>query len=441
MLGEAAAGDTRGQRAYYGFFLAPFGAGAAIMTADICDRSHKGHELLELEQALALLLQRAKSISSTAELLHLPDCLGRILAQEVLMDRDEPPVRRSAMDGYAVISGDGLAPRKLLGVVFAGTANIPSLLAGEAVAVMTGGTVPDGADAVIPVELTTVTGGMLQIQQPCIPGQHVRNAGEMGAAGRQLLGRGHRLQATDLAAVAGCGADPLQVYSLPTVAILSTGDEVVPWTQRPQPHQVRDSNRLATCLQAKSAGAEVVMEHHVLDQPEALLEAVQEARRQADLVITIGGVSMGSKDHLPDVFQAAGFEKLFHGVSVQPGKPVWAGQADDQTWALGLPGNPVSALVVFELLARPLLATLAGATPGTGPQLEAGIAGGAARAKARVRYILAAVQANEQGQAVVNPRQEAGSGDWTSLAGTRVLMKVPPHSEIAAGDAVKFLRL
>jgi molybdopterin molybdotransferase len=441
LLGEAAAGDTRGQRAYYGFFLAPFGAGAAIMTADICDRSHKGHELLELEQALALLLQRAKPISSTAELLPLPDCHGRILAQEVLMDRDEPPVRRSAMDGFAVMSADGLAPRKLIGEVFAGTAEIPSLQAGEAVAVMTGGTVADGADAVVPVELTAVTDGILQIQQPCRPGQHVRNAGEMGAAGRQLLARGHRLYASDLAAVAGCGADPLQVYSRPTVAILSTGDEVVPWTQRPQPHQVRDSNRLATCLQAKTAGADVVMEQHVFDQPEALLVALQEARRQADLVITIGGVSMGSKDHLPDAFQAAGFEKLFHGVSVQPGKPVWAGQADDQTWALGLPGNPVSALVVFELLARPLLATLAGVSPGAGSQFESGIAGGAARAKRRVRFILAAFQRDEHGKTVVTPRLEAGSGDWTSLAGTQVLMKVPPRSEVAVGDAVEFLRL
>lgn len=411
------------------------------MTADICDRSHKGRALLELHDAWSMLLERAEAVSRTAELLPLPECLGRVLAQEVLMDRDEPPVRRSAMDGFALRSADGVEPRQLIGEVFAGTAEAPSLQPGQAVAVMTGGTVADGADAVIPVELTTVEGGVLRIQQPCKAGQHVRKAGEMGAAGRQLLGRGHRLQAADLAAAAGCGADPLQVYSKPLVAVLSTGDEVVPWTQKPQPHQVRDSNRLATCLQAHSAGADVTLEQHVLDQPDALRQAVEAARDQADLIITIGGVSMGSKDHLPDTFQAAGFERIFHGVSVQPGKPVWAGQTADGTWAMGLPGNPVSALVVFELLARPLLQVLSGSHRPNAMPLEAAVAGGPARAKARVRFVLAAISRNDQGQTVVTPRPETGSGDWTSLAGTEVLMKVPPRSELGLGDAVEFLRL
>ncbi len=411
------------------------------MTADICDRSHKGHGLLELSEAWTMLVEQAEAVSRTAELLALPDCLGRVLAQEVLMDRAEPPVRRSAMDGFALLSEDGMEPRQLVGEVFAGTAEAPALQPGQAVAVMTGGTVADGADAVIPVELTSVEDGVLQIQQPCKAGQHVRKAGEMGAAGRQLLGRGHRLQATDLAAAAGCGADPLQVYSKPVVAILSTGDEVVPWKQQPQPHQVRDSNRLASCLQAASAGAEVIFDEHVLDQPGALQEAVEKARDQADLVITIGGVSMGAKDHLPDTFAAAGFECMFHGVSVQPGKPVWVGRTADGTWAMGLPGNPVSALVVFELLARPLLQVLGGCDKPTAMPLEAAIAGGPARAKARVRFILAALTRNDAGQTVVTPRPETGSGDWTSLAGCQVLMKVPPRSELEAGDAVEFLRL
>lgn len=411
------------------------------MTADICDRSHKGHALLELDQAWSMLLERAQSVSPTAELLALPDCIGRVLAQEVLMDRSEPPVRRSAMDGFALRSADGLEPRQLIGEVFAGTAEAPSLQPGQAVAVMTGGTVADGADAVIPVELTSVEGDLLHIQQQCKAGQHVRKAGEMGAAGRQLLERGKKLTAPDLAAAAGCGADPLQVYSKPVVAVLSTGDEVVPWKTQPEAHQVRDSNRLATCLQAQSAGADVVIEQHVLDRPDALLKAVEDARDQADLLITIGGVSMGSKDHLPDTFAAAGFEKMFHGVSVQPGKPVWVGQSKDGTWAMGLPGNPVSALVVFELLARPLLQVLAGMERPSAMPFEAGVAGGPARAKARVRFVLASIGRDEQGRTVVTPRPETGSGDWTSLAGTEVLMKVPPRSELQPGDAVEFLRL
>ena len=411
------------------------------MTADICDHSHKGRSLLGLNEAWNMLLERAQAVSRTAELLPLSDCMGRVLAQEVLMDRDEPPVRRSAMDGFALRCADGTEPRELIGEVFAGTAEAPALEPGQAVAVMTGGTVADGADAVIPVEMTSVKDGVLHIQQPCRSGQHVRNAGEMGAPGRQLKGRGHQLHATDLAAAAGCGADPLQVYSKPVVAVLSTGDEVVPWSQQPKPHQVRDSNRLATCLQVQTAGADVALEQHVLDRPDALREAVENARDQADLVITIGGVSMGTKDHLPDTFAAAGFERLFHGVSVQPGKPVWVGQTADGTWAMGLPGNPVSALAVFELLARPLLQVLAGKPRPLAMPLEAGVAGGAARAKARVRFVLAALGRNEQGQTMVTPRPETGSGDWTSLAGTEVLMKVPPRSELQPGDAVEFLRL
>jgi molybdopterin molybdotransferase len=410
------------------------------MNPEICDHSHKGRELLPLDDARALMVSKARIVSRTAELRPLPECLGRILAQEVLLDRHEPPVRRSAMDGFALRTEDGMKTREIIGSVFAGTPNSPGLQPGQAVAVMTGGTVAENADAVIPVELTQSNHGVLKIKSECRPGQHIRLAGEMGAAGRQILERGIRLELGDLTAAAGCGVDPLQVYSRPAVTVISTGDEVVPWVERPGQHQVRDSNRLGAILQTTRVGGDVIQDLHVLDQPDALLQALQNARQDSDLVVTIGGVSMGEKDHLPSTFAAAGFVCLFHGVSVQPGKPVWVGQAENGTWAIGLPGNPVSSMAVFELLGRPLLEVMAGMPPQPEFSYEVGFLATKGSAKARVRFVLASLSQDDEGRTIVTPQQESGSGDWTSLAGARVLMKIPPRAKLESGDPVSFIR-
>jgi len=349
------------------------------------------------------------------------------------------------MDGFAVRSADGLAPRRLRGTVYAGSTELPEVGPGEAVAVMTGGTVPAGADTVVPVEEARVD-GVEGARRPLAettpePGRHVRPAGEMGARGRRILAAGRVLALPDLVAAAGCGADPLPVRPRPRVRVLSTGDEVVAWTTVPETHQVRDSNRLGAILQLERAGARVLGSGRVPDRPGELRAAVEAALEDADLVVTIGGVSMGEKDHLPGVFAALGVERLFHGVRVQPGKPVWGGHRQG-CFVLGLPGNPVSSFVILELLAVPLIRALAGARVEARERpLEAGLAGAAARSRGRERYLPAALEVDGEGRVLVTPRPATGSGDWTSLAGAQALLRLPEHAVIAPGDPVRFLRL
>ncbi len=427
---------TRSWTFHYGKLTRKMGRmNAATRATRLHDRP-----LLPPGEALDRLLEAATRLERDAEEIPLEEALGRILAEEVRMDRAEPPVPRSAMDGYALRSADGGVPRHVRGTVHAGSPDPLAVGPGEAVAVMTGGTVPPGADAVVPVERTRREGDSVLLESPPTAGQHVRAAGEMGEAGRRLLAPGRRLSCGDLAAAAACGRDPLRVRPRPRVAILSTGDEVVPWVETPEVHQVRDSNRLATTVQLRRAGAEVVLHRWVPDRPEELRAAFGEAWERADLVVTMGGVSMGEKDHLPGVFAAHGLECLFHGVAIQPGKPVWAGRREGR-WALGLPGNPVSSFVILELFGLPLLDVLGGLRA-TGPRgMEPGILGDAARSKGRWRYLPASLEQGPDGPPRITPRPEAGSGDWTSLAQADALLELPPHSALTAGDPVRFLRL
>lgn len=303
---------------------------------------------------------------------------------------------------------------------------------------MTGGTVAPGADTVVPVEQTRVEGSTLHLEAAPSLGRHVRRAGEICAADELLLPAGTLLGAGDAVVLAGCGADPVPVRPRPTVAILATGDEVVPWTSMPEPHQVRDSNRLGLGLQVARSGGQVVSSEHRPDVDHALREQVGLGLERADLLITLGGVSMGDRDLMPDLFEDLGVEQLFHGVAIQPGKPVWVGFREDR-WVLGLPGNPVSAFVVFELIGVPLLRRLLGIEPAVRP-VHPATAGGEAGAHGRERWFPSRLAAD--GQVLrATPVVSTGSGDWTGLAGCDALLRVPAHSSVGAGECVDVLPL
>ena len=410
------------------------------MTSEICESQHRGNPLVSCEMALSQLLARVQSPERPIESMPLLACLDRVLAKAISLDRSEPPLPRSAMDGFALRSEDQESPRELLSTVYAGTAEVPSVGVGQAVAVMTGGTVPPGADAVVPVELTEVEGGVLRIQETPMAGRHVRQAGEMGAKGREVLHTGQRMTSADLTAAAGCGAKEVQVFPKPRVVILSTGDEVVPWDTLPKPHQVRDSNRVGVAFQVESFGGQVVEQAHIPDDPVALETAVADALALADLVITIGGVSMGQKDHLPGVFEKLQVEKLFHGVSVQPGKPVWAG-CRHQQFVLGLPGNPISSFVILEILGRPLLEKMSNQISPESLQPQAGVLLTPATSKKRPRYLPATLSVQADGRVGVRVCGESGSGDWSALAGATALLCLPPRAQQKVGDAITYLSL
>jgi len=263
----------------------------------------------------------------------------------------------------------------------------------------------------------------------------------MGKAGRIILEAGRRLTAGDLAAAASCGVGSVEVFDVPKAAVLATGDEVVHYTETPGPHQVRDSNRLASQLQLQGFGAEVVMQEHVPDKEEELIAAVGAAIKQSELVVTIGGVSMGDKDFMPRVFAACGVEFLFHKVALQPGKPVWAGQCGN-TFVLGLPGNPVSSFTVLELFGRLLVDRLSGATTPYPRPLRYGTTTTELRSRKRPRWLPCKLRGDHQGADIqVTPCQESGSGDWTSLATADALLHLPPDSHLQSGDRVAYLPL
>ena len=416
------------------------------MHSPTSSKKRSGWNLLPYGEAAAHL-PALVSEPTNQEKCELLAAQGRVLAQDLRLDRAEPPLPRSAMDGWALRSEDGTNPRRLRGVIYAGTEEAPPLGVGEAIAVMTGGTVPVGADAVVPVELAREQDGSLVLNQgeqiPALQaGQHVRNAGEMGEVHRLLLPKGHRLQAADLIAAGGCGAEPLAVFSRPKVAIFSTGDEVVPWGSAPASHQVRDSNRLGAVLQAQQAGAEVVLHGHIADDPKELAKQISKALDGVDLIITLGGVSVGRRDHLPRVFVEAGVTRLFHGVAMQPGKPLWAGRHGN-TFVLGMPGNPVSSFVAFELFAVPLLHALGGEIRPGPRSFEPGLAAETVQSRGRDLFLPALLLPTtcSSGLPQVQPCPGMGSGDWTVLAGAQALLHVPPLSKIEPGQALSFLRL
>lgn len=374
-----------------------------------------------------------------SEVLPLERAVGRVLAEDLCLDRPEPPVDRSAMDGFAVLSSDGAAPRQIIGTLFAGTAGQPILSPGQAMAVMTGGTVAHGADAVIPVERTEREGDQLQVSQAPKPGQHIRRKGEMGQAGRLALAAGVRLRPGDLAIAASVGASQLRCSRRPRVALFTTGDEVVPHQQTPEPHQVRDSN-LPTCAALlRAAGAEVAIAGHLPDDRTALAKQLGPACAEHDLVVTIGGVSMGEKDFLPEVFTELGVERLFHKLNIQPGKPVWAGKGA-RGMVLGLPGNPVSGYVILSLFAPLLLGSMEGLDMDLPWGMPAVLAS-PLRTGPRERFVPALLRPPQAlgGLPQLMPIAATGSGDWIGLAGVEVLAQVPPHSKLAVGEGITYL--
>lgn len=410
------------------------------MTSDPCDQGRAGRALLPLHEARLQLMESAQPLALKTEPLALMRARGRVLAQAVCLDRAEPPVARSAMDGFALRSADGDLAREILGTMYAGTAGQPEISPGQAVEVMTGGTIALGADCVVPVEQTEVRDGQLHIQHEPRAGQHVRSAGEMGERGQVVVPAGAVLDVASLASAASCGADPVEVFVAPRATVLSTGDEVVAWTEQPAEHQVRDANRLATALQLEAAGAQVLATRRVADDPQRLRDAVDAALDGSDLVVTIGGVSMGKKDHLPEVFAELGVQRLFHGLAVQPGKPIWVGSCA-RGWVVGLPGNPVSSAVMTELLVRPLVRRLAGAQPAAELPLQACRVATPVRTRGRERFFPATLEPSLDGLPLVHPQAGRGSGDWTVLAKMRVLLRVPPHTELAAGELAHYLAM
>ncbi|MHB0776295.1 molybdopterin molybdotransferase MoeA [Halomonas sp. WWR20] len=321
------------------------------------------HGLLGVEQAVTLLLERARPLNES-EKVDLAQARGRILAQDVGAQLDIPGWDNSAMDGYALCSRDVGEGRDSLPVgqrIPAGSAPAP-LPADNCARIFTGAPIPEGADCVVPQERCQVLeDGRVRFLDPVIPGSHIRRRGEELRRGEPLLARGTWLDSAALGVLASQGLVQVEVVRRLRVALLSTGDELVEPGQPLHPGQLYNSNRVVLSAELADEGIELIDLGVVEDTFEAVCAALQRAQAEADVIVTTGGVSVGEEDHVRGAVDRLG-GLHFHGVAMKPGKPFafgWVGE----TPLLGLPGNPVASLVTWQRLARPYLRRCQGRSP------------------------------------------------------------------------------
>lgn len=318
--------------------------------------------LLTVDEALDRILSRIRTLDPRE--VPLLDAVGRTLAVDVVADRDIPPFRNSAMDGYAVRGADvSRAPARLrvIGAVAAGGVPERAVGAGEAMRIMTGAPMPDGADTVVRVEDTDDRTDVVTITEATPTGLSVRQAGEDLARGVTVLEKGTVIRPAEVGVLASLGVSKPTVIARPRVAVLSTGDEIVDITAEPGPGQIRDSNRYSVGAAIWAASCGPWLRPVVRDTPDALRGALRDAM-SADAIVTSGGVSVGDHDWVKPVVSELGTLEVW-AIAIRPGRPLaFALLRDgDRTVPLfGLPGNPVSALLTFELFVRPALLRMSG---------------------------------------------------------------------------------
>jgi molybdopterin molybdotransferase len=408
--------------------------------------------MLTVEEALAKILTDVRPLS--VEQVLLPDALGRALAEDVAADIDLPPYDNSAVDGYAVRAEDttratqtGPITLRTLREIHAGEVATETVTAGMAARIMTGAPVPAGADAVVMVEDTRQNpDGTVTILEAARREQHVRRAGEDVRRGTMVLRAGAPLHAAEIGLLAMVGRARVPVFRTPRVAVVSTGDEVIEIVEglAPPPGKIRNSNRYALAALVREAGAEVYSEYHLPDALEETVAALRECSDPAsgaDVIVTAGGVSVGDRDYVKPALEQLGTLELWR-VAMKPGKPLAFGRIG-KTLFFGLPGNPVSALVTFELFVRPTLWKLAGVSQDllARPLVRATVAEPISHTPGRREYVRA-ITVTQEGHFVTHPTGGQGAGNLHTLALANSLLIVPAESTgLNPGDAADVLLL
>lgn len=393
------------------------------------------------------------SFEPKVESVELLGAAGRALAEPVVADRDLPPFPRSTRDGYAVRSSDvSQVPAKLdlIGEIRAGETaeKIPQVEIGQAVSIMTGAPVPDGADAVVMVEYCSQHGERLEINRSVTPGENIVPRGAEARRGAVLLEPGFRLNEAAIAVAASVGKAQLKVFHRPRVAILTTGDEIVDVRTMPGPTQIRNSNSYSLAAQVRRAGGEPVLLPVAPDEAKGLRCLIEEGLK-SDLLLMTGGVSMGRYDLVEQVLTELGAEFFFTGAKIQPGRPVVFGKCgagapardEPSTYFFGLPGNPVSTMVTFELFARVILAALAGQTARKKQFLHARLKK-EVRVKTGLKRFLPAIVSGEFENTEVELVAWQGSGDIAATARANCYLVIPEDREkIEAGEWVPVMKI
>jgi molybdenum cofactor synthesis domain-containing protein len=403
--------------------------------------------MIPVAEAVSIVVEKTGPLP--VERVALEEALGRVLAEDAAADTDLPPFDRAQMDGYAVRAEDVRAvPARLrvVGESAAGRGWRGRLGPGEAVRIMTGAPLPEGADSVQQVEVTRESedGATVEVGRATEPGQFYVVRGSEVRDGQTVLRAGEEVTAARAAVLAAFGYAEVSVRRRPRVAVLATGTELVPVAARPAPDEIRDSNTYSLAAYARLAGAQVVRLPLAGDDPELLQRLIAEAGASADLLVLSGGVSMGRYDFTKSALAALGAEIFFERVALRPGKPTVFARLPGAGGALvfGLPGNPVSVSVTFNLFARTALRAMQGDPEPALREEWAVLARPAKGAAERTSYLPAALATDEQGRLLAEPLKWGGSSDFVAFAHATALVIIPQGTKTAdAGTVVKLVRL
>jgi molybdopterin molybdotransferase len=400
--------------------------------------------MISVREALHLVLERLPRLG--AEMVPITRARGRVLAQPVRSPRDVPPFRNSAMDGYAVRAADVTGASversvtlRVLETVGAGAVPSRDLSPGTAIRIMTGAAVPDGADAVVRVEDTRDAGEDVEIRGAVPPGANVRNPGEDVRRDEELFTPGRILRPADVGLLASIGTAVVRVSRRPRVAILATGDELVDLGQAPGPGQIVNSNAYTLAAAVEESGGAPLVLGIIRDRPEEIRAAFTEACR-SDVVLSTGGVSVGSFDYVRRILFELGYEERFWKVAQKPGKPLTFGFCG-QTPVFGLPGNPVSSLVCFYVYVVPALRTMSGWEKVFLPNVEATLADEIAKANGMTEFIRCALEGAPERYSARSTGTQS-SGVLKSLAlGDGLIVGPADQAVLRRGERLRVLLL
>ena len=405
--------------------------------------------MLSVEEALREVLLRATA--RPAAVCSLDESLGRVLAEDISSDIDSPPHHKSLVDGYAVVAADfadGSAELEILEEVTAGALPIRVVTRGNATRIMTGAPIPSGADAVVMVEQTQpVSGsglGSVRVSSPKVArGQNIMRRATSMARGQLVLRSGCDIRSIEIGVMAEVGRTQVRVVRQLTVAVLATGNELVPASQTPAPGQIRNSNGPMLVAAARACGAAPLDLSFARDDRQELLRLIA-VGLECDALVISGGVSAGVLDLVPGVLDELGVSQVFYKVNLKPGKPLWFGvlssPAGDKL-VFGLPGNPVSSLVCFELFVRPAIGRMAGRTDISPRETKAKLSAPFSQRVDRPTYFPARLS-NLDSDPTIEPLAWQGSGDLRTLAEANALAYFPAgQHEFAAGEMIRVLPL
>ena len=395
----------------------------------------------------AIELVKAQVTPLSAESVRLEEAVGRFLAGDVTADSDLPPFDRSQMDGYALRAADvKLTPAslKIVGESVAGRAWRQEMHAGEAVRIMTGAPVPKGADSVQQVELTREISNSneVEILEPVTLGRSIVHRGDEIKQGHVVLRAGERINSGAVSVLASFGYSRVEVGKRPRVSVLATGSELVPVDEQPGADQIRDSNNYTIGAYARGAGAEVELLPLAGDDTAILKRQIHEAASRSDIVITSGGVSVGVYDFTKTALRELGAEIFFERVRLRPGKPAVFARLPDVPLFFGLPGNPVSVSVTFNLFARAAILAMQGASQ-TELQTASAVLGRAVKGSpGRESYLPATLKTNENARLIAEPLKWGGSSDFVAFVHATALIIVPQDTRtLETGSIVQILYL